>query len=300
MDQDVRQLSNEMLIAILDKRVELESANEAEMIDFLREVISRRLWLEYGADSIFDFMTRAHYHYPPAVAQRKIDAARLMQFFPEVKDLLLADEINLTQLGMLATGLRQKPVAPETQREILQSLRGQTVKDTQIILNEALGLKVKTRSKVRIQRDGSVRVEATFTKEDWAIIERAKELISHSVPSGEITQVLAYCARFTVSKKDLSTSVREVKPRQSQSISRATRRAVFHRDKTCRHRQADGRLCESRYQLQVDHVISRWRGGGNDIENLQLLCGVHNRYKFELESGSTSGSWIRLEHQMPA
>ena len=181
-------------------------------------------------------------------------------------------------------------------------MRGQTVKDTQIILNEALGLKVKTRSKVRVQRDGSVRVEATFTKEDWAIIERAKELISHSVPTGEITPVLAYCARFTVAKKDLSTSVTEVKPRQSQGISRATRRFIFQRDQTCRHRHSDGRLCEARYQLQVDHVVSRWRGGGNNIENLQLLCGVHNRYKFEQEKVSewASGSWVRLDDQVPA
>jgi hypothetical protein len=37
MDQDIRQLSNEMLLAILDKRIELESLNEAEMIDFIGE-----------------------------------------------------------------------------------------------------------------------------------------------------------------------------------------------------------------------------------------------------------------------
>ncbi len=77
--------------------------------------------------------------------------------------------------------------------------------------------------------------------------------------------------------------MREVKLRQSQGISRATRRFVFQRDKTCRHRHAEGRLCESRYQLQVDHVISRWQGGGNDVENLQVLCGLHNRYKYEQE-----------------
>src|ERR1044071_4029792 len=105
MGQDVRQLSNEMLIAILDKRVELESLNEAEMIDFIREVMQRRLWLGFGATSMFDFMTRAHYHYAPVVAQRKIDAARLMQIFPAIKDWIISGEVNLTQLGMLATAL---------------------------------------------------------------------------------------------------------------------------------------------------------------------------------------------------
>jgi 5-methylcytosine-specific restriction endonuclease McrA len=289
MNQDVRKFSDEMLIAVLDKRVEFESLNEAEMIDSIREVMFRRLWLKFGANSMFDFMTRAHYHYAPVVAQRKIDAARIMQLFPEVKDLILLGDVNLTQLGMMASALRQKPASPKVQREILEAIRGQTIKNTQVILNETLEIEVKERPKVRVQRDGSVRVEMTFSKENWDVINRAKEVVSHSVPSGEWTEVLAYCARFTVSKKDLSTSIREVKVRQSQSqsqsqgVSRASRRFVFQRDRSCRFRHADGRVCGSRYQLQVDHIVSRWAGGSNDVENLQLLCGIHNRYKYECE-----------------
>ena len=274
-----------MLIVILDKRVELESSNEAEMIDFIREVMFRRLYLEYGAESMFDFLTRAHFHYAPVVAQRKLDAARLMHLHPEVKDLIAGGEVNLTQLGMLASALRQKPTPPKIQAEILESIRSQTVKNTQAVLNETLELEVKTHSKVRVQRDGSVRVETTFSKDEWEVITRAKETVSHSVPGGELNQVLTYCARFTVSKKDLSTSIREVKPRQSQDVSRASRRFVYQRDKTCRHRHADGRLCESRYQLQVDHIISRCAGGSNEVSNLQLLCGVHNRHKYHQEAG---------------
>ncbi|MBX3021785.1 MAG: hypothetical protein KF799_08935 [Bdellovibrionales bacterium] len=170
----MRKLSNEMLIAILDKHVECESANEAEMIDFIREILSRRLWLGYGSDSMFDFMTRS-------------------------------------------------------------PMRGQTIRNTQAILNEALDFEVKTRPKIRVQRDGSVRVEMTFSKEDWEVIARAKDVVSHSVPSGELTAVLSYCARFTLAKKDPSTSLREVKVRQSQGVSRSSRRYVFQRDKSCRH-----------------------------------------------------------------
>ena len=217
MDQDVCLLSNEMLVAILDKRVEFEALNEAEMIDFIREVMHRRLWLEYGATSMFDFMTRAHYHYAPVVAQRKIDAARLMQLFPEVKELIHSGEVNLTQAGMLASALRQKTTPPKVQREILEALRGQTIKNTQIILNEMLEIEVKERPKVRVQRDGSVRVELTFSKEQWEEIESAKDVVSHSVPSGELTEVLTYCASFTVSKKNLSIPIKNDQPLPSMS-----------------------------------------------------------------------------------
>jgi hypothetical protein len=280
---DIRKLSDDEVIAGLDNRVEFETTNEAEMIDYIREVLYRRLWLKYHANNIYDFMTGAHYHYPPAVAQRKIDAARMMEVFPEIKELMLREELNISQLGMLAQALRQKEISLEAQAQVLDLMRGQNIENSRIIINEAFEIQVKKRESVRLQRDGSVRLNATFSKEEWEIITKAKELISHSVPSGEIAKVLTYCAAFTVSKKDLSTSAAEVKPRQSQGVSRASRRFVFKRDKTCRFQHPDGRFCGSKYQLQVDHIISKWKGGSNDVENLQLLCGVHNRHKYRTE-----------------
>lgn len=133
MNQDLRELSDEMLIAILDRRVELESDNEAEMIDFIREVMSRRLYLQFGGQNMFDFLTRAHYHYAPVVAQRKLDAARLMQIFPEIKRWIASGEMNLTQLGILASAFRQNKTVPKIQAEVLDAVRSQTVKNTQVI-----------------------------------------------------------------------------------------------------------------------------------------------------------------------
>src|SRR4051794_1080544 len=123
---DVRQLSDEDLIQCLDKRVEFESSNEAEIIDFIREVKFRKLYLEFGADSMYDFLTRAHYRYAPSVAQRKLDAARVMQDFAEVKSWIAEGDLNLTQLGMFVQALRQKPASLNKQHEVLLLIRGQT------------------------------------------------------------------------------------------------------------------------------------------------------------------------------
>ncbi len=89
-------------------------------------------------------------------------------------------------------------------------------------------------------------------------------------------------------KTPLSTSNVEVKVHQSQGVSRQARRVVFQRDQSCQYVHQDGRRCGSRYQLQVDHIHSQWLGGGHGIENLQLLCGMHNRDKYRREINSQS------------
>jgi hypothetical protein len=38
-----------------------------------------------------------------------------------------------------------------------------------------------------------------------------------------------------------------------------------------------GIRCNSTYQIQTDHIIPLALGGTNDLDNLRVLCGVHNR-----------------------
>ncbi len=41
----------------------------------------------------------------------------------------------------------------------------------------------------------------------------------------------------------------------------------------------EGRRCNSRFQLEIDHKTPLSRGGSNDPKNLQLLCRAHNQLK---------------------
>lgn len=58
-----------------------------------------------------------------------------------------------------------------------------------------------------------------------------------------------------------------------QPIPEAVRSEVWRRD--------DGRCvrCESREQLEFDHIIPVSRGGATSVRNLQLLCKQCNRVK---------------------
>ncbi len=69
-----------------------------------------------------------------------------------------------------------------------------------------------------------------------------------------------------------------------QPIPHSIKKQILHPSAVCMFRNPQTeKLCGSRHFLQVDHIQSVIRGGGNEISNLQALCGQHNRYKFEIE-----------------
>jgi 5-methylcytosine-specific restriction endonuclease McrA len=69
---------------------------------------------------------------------------------------------------------------------------------------------------------------------------------------------------------------------KSRFVPAAVRNKVFSRDKgRCTYISAGGVRCNSRWNLQIDHIIPRARGGDNVISNLRLLCGKHNRTEAE-------------------
>lgn len=80
-----------------------------------------------------------------------------------------------------------------------------------------------------------------------------------------------------------ATAVKNPKPLSRRAIPARDRKRLLHPTATCEHRDSDRRPCKSPRFLQIDHIQSWSRGGTHHPENLQVLCGVHNRLKYQKE-----------------
>ncbi|MGE0634587.1 MAG: HNH endonuclease [Pseudobdellovibrionaceae bacterium] len=45
----------------------------------------------------------------------------------------------------------------------------------------------------------------------------------------------------------------------------------------CAHSDSDGKRCSQRRYLDVHHIVQASQGGGDELENLTLLCSGHHK-----------------------
>ncbi len=118
--------------------------------------------------------------------------------------------------------------------------------------------------------------------EFMGLLDRVGELVSHSVPSGDVTGVLRH-ALLEVAKKH----ERRLEPTRNVEaqpwdihdahVPAPLRREVMKRDGgRCVWEFAAGGVCGSRWQVQVDHVLAVGLGGLTILSNLRVLCRRHN------------------------
>jgi 5-methylcytosine-specific restriction endonuclease McrA len=132
---------------------------------------------------------------------------------------------------------------------------------------------------VRFTMDGAFKEE----------IDTLKCLLSHKIPDGDLAAVLREAVRCAIErhgkrrgavKPGRTRKPAEPKPRRPgarEPITAEVKRAVWERDGgRCTYVSPEGRRCESRWQVEYDHVEPAARGGPSTIEGLRLRCRVHN------------------------
>ena len=153
---------------------------------------------------------------------------------------------------------------------------------------------------------GHYSFESTFDEEIVELLDRAKALLGHTLPSRNRTEVLRRVLRDWVQAAERRKFGLTDRPRTSRkgpaserTIPNALKRAVMKRDGgRCTFVGGDGQRCESCDSLEFDHVTPLARGGLTTANNLRLLCRPHNQYEAEraLGAGFMEGKRTKARH----
>ncbi|WP_413584726.1 HNH endonuclease [Bdellovibrio sp. HCB274] len=286
--------------------------------------------MDLGFGSLFDYLVKG-VGYSEGSAQRRIDAARLIREVPALATKIQNGELKLNQVSLVQKAAREVfktnkiKVSAKQKLEVINDLCGKNHSESQQQVAAFFDLPVLHSTLQKVQADESVRIELTLSKETFAKIKHAQELLSHSVSSNDLGKFLEYLSEKVIKQKASPskssvqpTSVKEStatvavatpKPVIAKSAARVmnnsksqsrmaisakavTRpamsdiRKIRFGQKTCQYIDLDsGRHCDSTWLMQIDHKHSQWAGGGHQMENLQILCAGHNQLKYRNENG---------------
>jgi 5-methylcytosine-specific restriction endonuclease McrA len=310
---NLKTLSNDGLESRLSKLVKTERKITHLVLQCIAEIDQRKLFLDNPYPSLFEYLVREH-GYSPSAAMRRIDGARLLRQLPEVAEKIESGSINLSQVSLIQRAEREvrresKMVIPvHTKRELLTKIEHQTQAKSEQVIAETLNIQFSPANKIIQHRNDSVTVTMTFTAEQIKVLESVQAILSHAVPEKNWAILVTYLAQKELSRRtqsqvstaatalvassepdvrsDVCRSRQQIKSNFARRpIPSLTRKQLLHADAFCAYRNPlTGKICGSRHFLQIDHFKAVIRGGGNEIENLQVLCGQHNRQKFALES----------------
>jgi hypothetical protein len=125
---------------------------------------------------------------------------------PLVAEKIESGALNLSQLTQVQKCLKEEKkkgisVEPEKISKVLFAIEGQNTFESEKILAKEFNQSVKTTESIKPQKDDSVRLEITFTAEQFEILKQAKEFLSHQCPEGNWSEVITMLAeKFNQSK----------------------------------------------------------------------------------------------------
>jgi len=318
---EIRRLRSTDLLENLDSLNEKERKLKVKVLLYLREIDRRKLYLEEGFSSMFNFCVK-YLKYSESTAVRRIKAERALGRSKRVINMLLSGEMTITGLSKIEPICR-----PENTEAILEKAAGCSCRELDILKahycpSEPKPEKVRpvfVKTELKIKSNGGrkftanaeaaapvleekYRLEFSVSAETMNKIKRAKSLLSTRYPKGVKLETLLeqlldnYLEKSDPERREANNDIKLNKLERTRYIPQKIKDIVFKRDGgRCSFVGNNGRRCGSAWNLQYDHIVPFGKGGDNSPENLRLLCGKHNQLMTEREYGEEQMQQFRPE-----
>jgi hypothetical protein len=290
----LRSLSDSELVERLPALVQTERHAMADVIEHLVEMERRRLYLRHAASSLYRYcIDRLGYAEDAALKRHRV--AKLALRLPQVLDELRAGTIHFTGLFLLSQHLTESNAAA-----LLGEARGRSRRQIEHLIAHwfprpdvpaSLELGSPARSgagrishgRLEPLSPSRLRVEFSARAELHEKLEKARELLSHAVPGGDLGEVFerALDALIEQETRKRFGAGKDRKPRKLKMGARHVpveiARAVWERDQAqCTFVDGEGHRCTERRFLTIEHRTPFAHKGPPTFENLCLLCSAHN------------------------
>ena len=241
----------------------------AKVIRGIYEVNRHKDYLEYNCDSLFQFCVLV-LGYEGGVAWRRIEAAKLLEKAPDVAEKIESGALTLSNVATISR-VQAKARQSDVEIPVEKLIEVATHTETRVAERRCLALAMEygvdvDPEKRRFENEVEDLLSALSHKHPGINKEALLRLAVHEMHE-------KYCASKT------ADSGAEVKKPEARHRPAKLDEAVKQKGAGCCGWKDEhtGKICGSRHQLEIDHIVPLARGGKTEFQNLRVLCRFHNQ-----------------------
>lgn len=209
----ISSLSNDELIANLSSLIRSERKITRQILELIELAEMRRLYLEQGYPSLFEWLTK-YFGYSESAAYRRLQAARLISTLSEagkeLQEKIESGTLTLSTLAKAQSFFRAEEkrsggmVPSEVKVRILEKVENQSLQKTEKLLFQFFPEAAKSlqAEKISAVSETESRLSLVLSEEVLNHLKRVQELLGHALPEGSLGEVIAYLSKEFLKRKD--------------------------------------------------------------------------------------------------
>lgn len=220
---NLRNLNDKILLESTKKLSAEERKITADILNHLREIEFRRLHLELGYSSLFEYCLR-ELKYSESQAYRRVSAMRLIRDLPEIENKIKDGSLTLSNAAKIQTFIKQtkaqnKVITKIEKQDLIKKIENKSARECDLELLKLSPEPIIIKTKERVISEEYTEYKITIKKDLKSKLDKVKSLLSHQNPNGDLNKLLDILCDMVLKKKDTSSRRKASITSQVQSVA---------------------------------------------------------------------------------
>ena len=323
--KNLNRLSDEALLQKTSALAKAERTISVAVLWHLKEVEMRKAYVPLGHLSLFQYAI-TELKYSEGAAMRRITAMRALKDCPNLAEKIETGELTVSGVARVQSFIRQNEKdegvkwTEDEKKDLFQSLESVSQKEIEKRLIEISPESAQIET-VRPVTQDLVEIKVYLSSDDLKELNELRGLIAHQLKDGSnselIKKLVSLSKEWVIQKKtktaaaenseDLccsASTIKTVNGEDGEAFEIPKNRYTPAKIKAFLFRRAElqceiidpktQKRCSSKYKLEIDHKVPHSLGGSNAVDNLRVVCRVHNQYRTRGLKGFVSGKDSRM------
>lgn len=199
----IQSLGDQDLVQTLQKLLEREKRVGDAILLALKEIRNRRIYAAMGYSSPFEMLVK-HFHLSESSSYTRLQALKLMDTIPEIQADLASGDLSLSNAALVQGFIQRsekendQPLTLEEKKEVVELVKKKSSRDAKAELAKKDPVVALPPQKEKPLALNHTQLQITVDAKTMETLGEVKNLLSHTIPDGNLKEVLNYMLNLTV------------------------------------------------------------------------------------------------------